>query len=98
MKQVHDDAAEVPRSLSFAITFSCFCASFSYLRYRPLYDISAVVNMKFSDLIFLEEGVFQLEDGHGQWQPEQCEAVVIDFAGSETELAAKRFEDDEEIL
>ena len=54
--------------------------------------------MKFSDLIPLEEGVIQLEEGHGQWQPERCEAVMIEFAGSETELAAKRFEDDEEVL
>lgn len=54
--------------------------------------------MKFSDLIPLEEGVLQLEEGHGQWQPERYEAVVIGFAGSETELAAKRFEDDEEVL
>ncbi len=63
-----------------------------------MYGTSAIVNMKFSDLTRLEEGVFQLEEGHGQWQPGRCEAVVIGFAGSETELAAKRFEDDEEVL
>ncbi len=54
--------------------------------------------MKFSDLIPLEEGVFQLEEGHSQWYLEQYEAVVIQFAGSKTELAAKRFEEDREVL
>ena len=54
--------------------------------------------MKFSDLIPLEKGVFQLEEGHGQWDPKLCEAVVIQLAGSATELAAKRFEDNEEVL
>lgn len=54
--------------------------------------------MKLSDLIPLEKGVFQLEAGHSQWQPEVSEAVVIEFAGSETELAARSFEDDKEVL
>lgn len=54
--------------------------------------------MRFSDLVLLREGVFQLEEGHGQWNPTQCETAVILLAGSETELAAKRFEDDEEVL
>ena len=54
--------------------------------------------MKFSDLIWLGEGVFQLEEGDGHWNPRICEAVVIQFAGSEIELAAKRFEDHEEVL
>ena len=54
--------------------------------------------MKFSELIPLKEGVFLLEEGDGQWHPNQCETVVIQFAGSETELAAQRFEDDDEVL
>lgn len=54
--------------------------------------------MRFSNLVLLQEGVFQLEEGHGQWNPDQCETVVILLAGSETELAAKRFEDDEDVL
>ena len=53
--------------------------------------------MKFSDLIPLKEGIFELEKGYSQWHP-QCEMVVIQFAGSETKLSAKRFEDDEEVL
>ena len=53
--------------------------------------------MKFSDLISLVEGVFQLEEGYGQWNPSLCEAVVIQFAGSEIELTA-RFEDHEDVL
>lgn len=88
----------MPRSLSFAITFSYFYISFLYLRYRLLYDISAIVNMKFSDLIPLKEGVFQLEEGYRQWQPERYKAVVVRFAGSETKLATKRFEDNKEVL
>lgn len=80
------NAAEVPRSLSFAIILSFSCASFS------------TVNMKLSDLISLEKGVFQLEAGHSPWQPERSDAVVIGFAGSEIELAARSFEDDEEVL
>ena len=54
--------------------------------------------MKFSELILLKEGVFLLEKGDSQWHPEQCETIVIQFAGSETELAAQRFEDDDEVL
>ena len=53
--------------------------------------------MKFSDLNPLEEGVFQLEEGYGQWNPSLCETVVIQFARSEIELAAM-FKDDEEVL
>ena len=54
--------------------------------------------MKFFELVPLKEGVFLLEEGHAQWHSNQCETVVIQFAGSETELAAQRFEDDTEIL
>ena len=54
--------------------------------------------MKFSELIPLGGGVFQLEEGYGKWIPKLCEAVVIQFAGSEIELTAKRFEDFEEVL
>lgn len=54
--------------------------------------------MKFSDLIPLANGVFQLEEGHDQWHPVQCETVIIQFAGSETEKSAKRFKNDEEVL
>jgi len=54
--------------------------------------------MRFSDLVPLKEGVFQLQEGHDQWNPDQCETVVILFAGSETELAAKSLEDNEEVL
>ena len=49
-------------------------------------------------MVLLKERMFQLEEGHGQWNPDQCETVVILFAGSETELAPERFEDDEEVL
>lgn len=49
---------------------------------------SAISKMEFSELIPLKEGVFLLEEGDGQWPPNQCETVVIQFAGSETELAA----------
>lgn len=58
----------------------------------------AISKMKFSELIPLKEGVFLLEEGDGQWPPNQCETVVIQFAGSETRLAAQRFEDDDEVL
>lgn len=54
--------------------------------------------MRFSDLIHLEEGIFQLEEGHDQWDPQQCETVVILFAGSEMERVPKKFRDDEEVL
>ena len=59
------------------------------------YNIS---KMKFSELNLLKEGVFLLEKGDSQWHPKQCETIVIQFAGSETELAAQRFEDDDEVL
>ena len=59
---------------------------------------SAISKMKFSELIPLKKGVFLLEEGDGHWHPNQCETVVIQFAGSETELAAQRFEDDDEVL
>lgn len=72
--------------------------SFVYSRPFSFSGTSAISNMRFSDLILLKEGVFQLEEGHGQWYPDQCEAVVIQFAGPETELSAKRFEDDDEVL
>ena len=54
--------------------------------------------MKFSELIPLKEGVFLLEEGDGQWHPGQCETVVIQVASSETQLAAQRFDDHDEIL
>ena len=53
--------------------------------------------MKLRELILLKEGIFQLEEGHGRWKPAQCELVVILFAGSETELAPNRFEDDDDV-
>lgn len=54
--------------------------------------------MLLSDLVALKPGVYQLEKGHGKWYQDQCNAVVILFAGSETELAPTKFKDDEEIL
>ena len=54
--------------------------------------------MKFSDLVLLRKGIFQLEKGYGQWNPEQCESVVILFAGTETELTSKNFKNDDEVL
>jgi hypothetical protein len=57
-----------------------------------------ICNMRFSDMVLLKTGVFQLERGHGQWNPDQCETVVILFAGSETELTPRRFEEDQEVL
>ena len=54
--------------------------------------------MRFSDLVPLKEGVFQLEEGNGQWKPDQCETAVILFAGTETELTLQKFKDDDEVL
>lgn len=54
--------------------------------------------MQFSDLVPLGKGTFQLEKGYGQWNPEQCESVVILFAGAETGLTSMDFEDDDEVL
>jgi hypothetical protein len=54
--------------------------------------------MKVSDLIPLEKGVFQLEEGHGKWDIDRCETVVIAFAGSETMLDLNEFGDDQEVL
>ncbi len=54
--------------------------------------------MKLSDLVPLMEGVFQLEEGHGEWNADQCEAVVIAFAGSEAKLDLNKFEKDQEVL
>ena len=54
--------------------------------------------MKYSDIIPLAEGVFQLEEGLGRWAPEQCETAVIAFAGCETELTPKKLEEDKEVL
>lgn len=54
--------------------------------------------MKVSDLILLKEGVFQLEEGHGKWSTDQCEAAVIAFAGFEAKLDFTEFGDDQEVL
>ena len=50
--------------------------------------------MKLSDLVPLKEGVFQLEEGHGEWNPDQCEAVVTAFADSEAKLDLNKVEED----
>lgn len=40
----------------------------------------------------------QLEEGYGKWNADQCEEVIIAFAGSGTMLDPNRFEDDQEVL
>ena len=54
--------------------------------------------MKLSDMVPLEKGVFQLEQGHSQWNPKQCESAIIAFAGCETDLFPKEFREDEDVL
>ena len=54
--------------------------------------------MRFSDLIPLADGVFQLEEGHGEWPRAGCDAVVIQFAGAEIGLTAEKLENDGEVL
>ena len=50
--------------------------------------------MKLPEMVPLEEGVFQLEQGHGQWNLEQCESAVIAFASCDN----KKFREDEDVL
>ena len=54
--------------------------------------------MKLSDLVPLKKGVYQLEEGHEKWNADQCEAVVIAFAGFEAKLDLNNFEKDQEVL
>lgn len=79
-------------------TFNVLCILLLKQIFLSLSYICHISNMRFSDLVSLKEGVFQLREGHGQWNPELCETVVILFASLETELAAKSFEDNEEVL
>ncbi len=54
--------------------------------------------MRLSDLVSLEDGIFQLEKGHSVWDPDQHETAMILFAGIETEWDRKTFRYDEEVL
>ena len=54
--------------------------------------------MKVFDLIFLKEGIFQLEERHGKWNTDQCETAVIVFAGFEAKLDPIEFGNDQEVL
>ena len=54
--------------------------------------------MRVSDLVPLEDGIFQLEKGHSNWDPDRHETAVILFAGIETEWFRKAFPSDEEVL
>lgn len=70
--------------------FLLTCLTFVYVSYS--------FNMKLSDMVPLEEGVFQLEQGHGQWNSEECESAIIASAGCETDLITKEFREDEDVL
>ena len=57
-----------------------------------------ISKMKFFELIPLKKRVLSLEEKDSQWPSNQYETVVIQFADSETELTAQRFENDDEVL
>ncbi len=53
--------------------------------------------MKISDLIPLQEGIYELETGHSKSRLWEADAFVIRFGSIETELTPKKIAGDAEI-
>lgn len=89
---------DIPTSPSRSHLFYILCIFLKQIFRLPFVCICYNFNIRFSHIILLKEMVFQLKEGHGQCNIDQCETVVIRFASSKTELTPKSFENDEEVL
>jgi len=56
-----------------------------------------ICNIKISDLIPLQEGIYELETGHSKSRLWEADAFVIRFGSIETELTPKKIAGDAEI-
>ena len=59
---------------------------------------SKIGNMKLSDLIPIQEGIYELEKGRGERSFREGDTIVIRFGSIETDLTPKKIVEDAEIL